>query len=128
MITRNDYNLGLFNGDIGLVLPDPENGGELRAFFPSGSGMRKVLPLRLPEHERAFAMTVHKSQGSEFDRVLLLMPDRDVPLLTRELVYTAITRAKKSVEILASDDLFCSAVERQIVRRSGLREKLWGID
>ncbi|GFO70073.1 RecBCD enzyme subunit RecD [Geomonas limicola] len=126
MITRNDYNLGLFNGDIGLLLPDPENGGELRAYFPSGSGMRKVLPLRLPEHECAFAMTVHKSQGSEFDRVLLLMPDRDAPLLTRELVYTAITRAKKSVEILASDDLFCTAVERQIVRRSGLREKLWG--
>jgi len=125
MITRNDYNLGLFNGDIGLVLPDPDSGGELRAFFPSGTEMHKVLPLRLPEHECAFAMTVHKSQGSEFDRVLLIMPDRDAPLLTRELIYTALTRAKKSVELLGSDSLFVSAVERQIVRRSGLRDKLW---
>ena len=126
LITRNDYNLGLFNGDIGLILPDPESGHELRAFFPSGSsGMRRVLPLRLPEHESAFAMTVHKSQGSEFDRVLLILPDRDAPLLTRELVYTAVTRAKRSVELLGSEQLFMTAVQRQIVRRSGLRERLW---
>lgn len=126
MITRNDYNLALFNGDVGLILPDPESGGELRAFFPCGAAaMRKVLPLRLPDHESAFAMTVHKSQGSEFDRVLLILPDRDAPLLTRELLYTAITRAKKSVQLLASDQLFLTAVQRRIVRRSGLRERLW---
>ncbi|MBU5635179.1 exodeoxyribonuclease V subunit alpha [Geomonas sp. Red69] len=127
MITRNDYNLGLFNGDVGLILPDAENGGELRAFFPSGSGgMRKVLPLRLPEYECAFAMTVHKSQGSEFEKVLLVLPDRDNPVLTRELLYTAITRAKKSVEVLATNDLFLTTVERRVVRRSGLRGRLWG--
>jgi len=127
MITTNDYNLGLFNGDVGLILPDAESGGELRAFFPSGGGaMRKVLPIRLPKYESAFAMTVHKSQGSEFDRVLLVLPDRDVPLLTRELLYTGITRAKSSVEMLASDELFLVAVKRQIVRKSGLREQLWG--
>jgi exodeoxyribonuclease V alpha subunit len=125
MITRNDYNLGLFNGDIGLILPDPDSGGELRAFFPGGSGMRRVLPLRLPEHESAFAMTVHKSQGSEFDRVLLVLPDRDAPLLTRELIYTALTRAKKSVEMMATNDLFITAVSRRIERRSGLRDRLW---
>ena len=126
MITCNDYNLGLFNGDVGLILPDPDSGNELRAFFPSGAGaMRKVLPLRLPEHESAFAMTVHKSQGSEFDRVLLILPDRDAPLLTRELLYTAITRAKKSVELMAAEGLFHTAVNRRIIRRSGLREKLW---
>jgi exodeoxyribonuclease V alpha subunit len=126
MITCNDYNLGLFNGDVGLILPDPESGNDLRAFFPSGTGsMRKVLPLRLPDHESAFAMTVHKSQGSEFDRVLLILPDRDAPLLTRELLYTAITRAKKSVELLGTDELFLTAVRRRIVRRSGLRERLW---
>jgi len=126
MITCNDYNVGLFNGDVGLILPDPESGNDLRAFFPSGTGvMRKVLPLRLPEHESAFAMTVHKSQGSEFDRVLLILPDRDAPLLTRELLYTAITRAKKSVEIMGTDELFLTAVKRRIVRRSGLRERLW---
>jgi len=126
MITRNDYNLGLFNGDVGLILPDPESEGELRAFFPSGAGaMRKVLPLRLPDYESAFAMTVHKSQGSEFDRVLLILPDRDAPLLTRELLYTAITRAKQSVEILAGEELFLAAVARRILRKSGLRERLW---
>jgi exodeoxyribonuclease V alpha subunit len=127
MITCNDYNLGLFNGDVGLILPDPESGGELRAFFPSGAGgMRKVLPLRLPDHESAFALTVHKSQGSEFERVLLILPDRDLPLLRRELLYTAITRAKTSVEILGTDELFLNAVKRRTVRRSGLRERLWG--
>ena len=126
MITRNDYNLGLFNGDVGLILADPENGGELRAFFPTGHGpMRRVLPLRLPEHESAFAMTVHKSQGSEFDRVLLILPDRDAPLLSRELIYTAITRAKQSVELMATEELFLNAVERRIARKSGLRERLW---
>jgi len=126
MITRNDYNVGLFNGDVGLILPDPESGNELRAFFPSGAGgMRKVLPLRLPEHEKAFAMTIHKSQGSEFDRVLTILPDRDAPILTRELIYTAITRAKKSVELLGADELFLTAVTRRITRRSGLRERLW---
>ena len=129
MISKNDYNLGLFNGDVGLILPDAEQGGELRAFFPSGSGgMRKVLPLRLPEYECAFAMTVHKSQGSEFDRVLLVLPDRDTPVLTRELVYTAITRAKESVELLATESLFIAAVERRVIRRSGLRERLWGLN
>lgn len=127
MITKNDYNLGLFNGDVGLILPDAESGGELRAFFPSGSGgMRKVLPLRLPEYECAFAMTVHKSQGSEFEKILLVLPDRDTPVLTRELVYTGITRAKTSVEILATSELFAVAVERQVQRKSGLRDRLWG--
>ena len=126
MITRNDYNLGLFNGDVGLILPDEESQGELRAFFPSGAGgMRKVLPLRLPDYEAAFAMTVHKSQGSEFDRVLLILPDRDAPILTRELLYTGITRAKRSVELLAAEALFLTAVQRRIVRKSGLRERLW---
>jgi len=127
MITKNDYNLALFNGDVGLILPDAESEGELRAFFPSGAGgMRKVLPLRLPEYECAFAMTVHKSQGSEFDRVLLVLPDRDTPVLTRELLYTAITRAKNSVEMLATEQLFLATVERRVIRRSGLRERLWG--
>ncbi|HJV66506.1 MAG TPA: ATP-binding domain-containing protein, partial [Geomonas sp.] len=126
MITCNDYNLGLFNGDVGLILPDPESGNELRAFFPTGAGaMRKVLPLRLPEHESAFAMTVHKSQGSEFDGVLLILPERDAPVLTRELIYTAITRAKKRVEVLGAAELFLAAVHRRIMRRSGLRERLW---
>jgi exodeoxyribonuclease V alpha subunit len=71
-------------------------------------------------------MTVHKSQGSEFDQVLFLMPDRDVPVLTRELVYTAITRAKEKVEVWGKEEIFQAAVSRRISRTSGLRDALWG--
>jgi exodeoxyribonuclease V alpha subunit len=99
LITRNDYNLKLFNGDIGIILPESES-GEPRAFFPGPDNtLRQFLPLRLPEHETSYALTVHKSQGSEFDRVLLVLPDRDSPVLTRELLYTGITRARRSVEL-----------------------------
>jgi len=71
-------------------------------------------------------MTVHKSQGSEFDKVLLILPDRESPVLTRELIYTGITRAKKSVEIWGNENVFCAAVSRYIERTSGLRDALWG--
>lgn len=126
LITRNDYTLRLYNGDVGIVLPDPASGGELRAFFPSQEGsVRRLHPLGLPEHETVYAMTVHKSQGSEFDRVLLILPDRDSPVLTRELVYTAITRAREHVEIWGHEDVFQRAVSRRIERMSGLRDALW---
>jgi exodeoxyribonuclease V alpha subunit len=126
MITKNDYNLRLFNGDVGITLADPEGDRELRVFFPSQEGaIRKFPPLRLPEHETVYAMTVHKSQGSEFDQVLFLIPDKPVPVLTRELVYTAITRAKKKVEVWGRDEIFYSAVSRRIARTSGLRDALW---
>jgi exodeoxyribonuclease V alpha subunit len=126
MITRNDYNLGLFNGDIGIILPDPTAGHDLRAFFLSPGGtFRKLLPLRLPEHETVYAMTVHKSQGSEFDKVLLLLPDRPTRLITRELIYTGITRAKEEVEIWGREDVFLEGVRQRIERSSGLRDALW---
>ncbi len=126
MITRNDYNLRLFNGDVGIVLPDPQDRGEARVFFPAATGgFRKLPPLRLPEHETVFAMTVHKSQGSEFDRVLFLLPDRDAPVLTRELVYTGLTRARQGVEIRGREEVFLNAVSRKIERASGLRDSLW---
>jgi len=127
MITRNDYNLRLFNGDVGMTLPDPKLGNELRVFFPAPDGsMRTFPPLRLPDHETIYAMTVHKSQGSEFDQVFFLMPDRSVPVLTRELVYTAITRAKEKVEVWGKEDVFKGAISRRIERISGLRKALWG--
>ena len=127
MVTRNDYALQLFNGDIGIILPDPAARNELRAFFPAADGtLRSILPLRLPEHETAYAMTVHKSQGSEFGRVLLLLPDRQSDVLTRELIYTAITRAKEGVELRMQDELLKWAIGRRIERKSGLREALWG--
>jgi exodeoxyribonuclease V alpha subunit len=125
LVTANDYSMRLFNGDTGIVFPDPLYQGALRAFFPDSDGaVRSIAPERLPEHETAFAMTVHKSQGSEFDRVLLLLPSVDSELMTRELIYTAITRAKESVEIWGDESLFCAAVKRKSERNSGLRDAL----
>lgn len=83
------------------------------------------MPLRLPEHETAYAMTVHKSQGSEFERVLLILPRDDRAVLTRELVYTGLTRACTGVELWSDPEIFTTAVRRKIGRRSGLREALW---
>ncbi|MDO3376662.1 exodeoxyribonuclease V subunit alpha [Geoalkalibacter halelectricus] len=125
LVTGNDYRQGLFNGDVGLIWSDPESGGALRAFFSQGGGLRKILPSRLPGHETVFAMTVHKSQGSEFDRVLLLLPDADTALLSRELLYTAVTRARAAVDIWADEALLSGAVGRRIQRSSGLRDALW---
>jgi exodeoxyribonuclease V alpha subunit len=127
MITQNDYNLSLFNGDSGIILPDPDADGELRAFFLSGEGkLRRFLPSRLPVHETAFAITVHKSQGSEFKKVLLILPEKDAPILTRELLYTGLTRARKGVELWASESVLRAAIARQVVRTSGLRDALLG--
>lgn len=126
LITRNDYTARLYNGDIGIFLPDPEGHNEPRVFFPTPEGtFRKILPSRLGSYETVFAMTVHKSQGSEFDRVLCLLPDRDTPLLTRELIYTALTRARRDVAIWGREDVFIKAVSRRIERSSGLRDALW---
>lgn len=126
LISRNDYHLKLFNGDVGIALPDPESSGKSRVFFRGAkNAFRKFNPLRLPEHETVFAMTVHKSQGSEFDRVLLLLPARDAAVLSRELLYTGITRAVSHVQIWGTEEIFHSAVSRNIRRNSGLRDALW---
>jgi exodeoxyribonuclease V alpha subunit len=126
LVTKNDYNLRLFNGDIGITLTDPEADNQLRVFFPSSDGgIRKFPPLRLPDHETVYAMTVHKSQGSEFNQVLFILPDVSARVLTRELIYTAITRAKEKVEIWGREAVFQTAVARRITRASGLREALW---
>jgi len=126
MIKKNDYNMHLFNGDVGIILPDPASGNELRAFFQFSDGtLRRFLPIRLPEHETVYAMTVHQSQGSEFENVFLILPDMDAPVLTRELVYTGLTRAKENVEIWGSESVFRLAVSRCIERSSGLRDALW---
>ncbi len=115
MISRNDYNLGLMNGDIGITLPDAS--GKLRVVFPgheasAQSNLRWISPMRLPELETAFAMTVHKSQGSEFQHVALILPEVRSPVLTRELVYTGITRAKTCFSLLESRiGVFKQAVE-----------------
>ena len=126
MVTRNDYGLRLFNGDVGIALADPEADGALRVFFPSPDGsMRKFEPYRLPEHETVFAMTVHKSQGTEFDHVLLVLPEGDARVLTRELLYTGLTRARKRVDLWAGEAALAAALSRRIERASGLRDALW---
>ncbi|WP_462384440.1 exodeoxyribonuclease V subunit alpha [Pseudomonas sp. Marseille-QA0892] len=121
MITQNDYALGLFNGDVGLCL-HTEYG--LRVFFEGEDGHRHFAPARLPSHDCAFAMTVHKSQGSEFDEVLLALPDQPSPLLTRALFYTGITRAKRRVEIWSVPERLVDAVITRAERASGLAERL----
>ena len=128
LITRNSYPLGLFNGDIGITLPpDGAERTKLVVYFRSHDGsIRRFLPHQLPEHQTVYAMTVHKSQGSEFDSVLLILPGKDVPLLTRELVYTALTRARKNITIWGRSEILRKALNRSIRRTSGLRDALWG--
>ncbi|MBK8001652.1 MAG: exodeoxyribonuclease V subunit alpha [Verrucomicrobia bacterium] len=125
LIKRNDPNLKLFNGDLGILLPD-ESTGALRAWFTESDGsVRSVIPARLPEHETAYAMTIHKSQGSEFERVLMILPDRDAPVLTRELIYTGITRAIQEVEVWFTEAVLMKSVLQTVKRNSGLRDALW---
>lgn len=126
MIVRNDYNLRLFNGDIGITLPDPDQPERMRVFFLGSDGaLRGFAPARLPEHETVYAMTVHKSQGSEFDRVQVVMPNAPSPVLSRELVYTALTRAKQHAAFHGVAMVFAGAIERRKRRSSGLRDRLW---
>jgi exodeoxyribonuclease V alpha subunit len=122
LVSTNDYTLGLFNGDVGVCLPDDE--GRMRAWFAGADGARSVAPAKLPDHETAWAMTVHKSQGSEFERVVVVLPERDSQILTRELVYTAVTRAREHVTIFAPADILRTAVKRRAERVSGLRALL----
>ncbi|MFN3786290.1 MAG: exodeoxyribonuclease V subunit alpha, partial [Thiothrix sp.] len=127
MVIQNDYRQNLFNGDIGIVLPDAS--AELRVYFPDGVAgqYRTVAPVRLPAHETAWAMTIHKSQGSEFEQVLLILPDDDnSPLLGRELLYTAITRAKQGIHILASRATLERALRQVTPPASQLQERLLG--
>ncbi len=128
MVTRNDASLKLYNGDIGLVLRAPSGAageGGLRAWFADGDTLRSVAVNRLPDVETAFAMTVHKSQGSEFEHVLLVLPDDDLPVLTRELLYTGITRARRWLTLALSDEaVLTRAAGRRTWRMSGLPERL----
>lgn len=123
MISQNDSALNLFNGDIGITLPD-EN-GRLKVWFEQNGELRGYLPSRLPEHDTVYAMTIHKSQGSEFTQVVLLLPSDDVPVLSRELLYTAITRAKKGLAIYAPDKMIRIAITRKTERSGGLVKRLW---
>ena len=125
MITQNDYSMNLFNGDVGIVLKDKKDNHKLKAYFrQEKEGMRKMTIARLPRHETVWAMTVHKSQGSEFDSIALILSDSDNPVLTRELVYTGITRARYSAQIWATADILMKSVNNQIIRHSGLTDAM----
>ena len=123
MVTENDYTLSLFNGDTGVTIR--EKGEPVVAFPEEGGGMRTIHPARLPSVETVFAMTVHKSQGSEFDHVALVLPEIDTPLLSRELIYTGLTRAKEEALLLGSTDSVEKGLKRRTRRASGLQELLW---
>ena len=127
LITRNDYSLELFNGDIGITMTEPDSKDkDLYVYFSGDSGkLRRFLPHRLPEHETAYAMTVHKSQGSEFETVLLILPNQDYLVLTRELLYTGITRAKNHISIWGEKEIIKTTILRKINRNSGLKDALW---
>ena len=123
MVRANDYLQNLFNGDIGLALPD--DAGVLRIWFPTADGtFRAIAPARLPPHETAFATTVHKAQGSEFDDVLLLLPSQPSRVVTRELLYTAITRARQRATIAAGAATLEAAIAAPTRRDSGLVDRL----
>jgi exodeoxyribonuclease V alpha subunit len=122
MILQNDYNLGLFNGDIGICLPDISSGeNRLKVYFELPDGTVKgILPSRIPQHELAYAMTIHKSQGSEFHTTLMILPMDFSPVLTRELIYTGITRAKKQLNLYADNRILRRAIGVKTERISGL--------
>ncbi|ANQ22429.1 exodeoxyribonuclease V subunit alpha [Vibrio natriegens] len=126
MVTRNDHGLGLYNGDIGICMRDDnEEEQRLKVFFelPDGS-VKSVLPSRVPEHETAYAMTIHKSQGSEFDYTLMILPPDFSPILTRELIYTGITRAKKRLALYAELNVLKRGIKVKTTRASGLVQRL----
>lgn len=127
MVTRNDHRLGLYNGDVGVVVRDDDDPDRRRVAFPATGGeVRRLAPTRLPDVESVFAMSIHKSQGSQFDRVVVVLPRREVPLLTRELVYTGVTRAREHVTVVATPSVLIDALQRRVQRASGLTARLWG--
>ncbi len=126
LIVRNDYVVRLFNGDVGIVVPD--DGGALQVAFPDADGVRYVAPARLPEHQTVFAMTIHKSQGSEFDHAMVVLPERASAVLTRELIYTGVTRARHRVTLLCDGarSVLLAGLAATVRRASGLRAEVWG--
>lgn len=129
MITKNSYSHQLYNGDVGICLTDPADQYQKRIYFPpvdpiSDPTPRGFLPSRLPSFDKVYAMTIHKSQGSEFDEVLIMYPPLDSPVLTRELLYTGITRAKKTCAIVADKAILKTSIQHKTKRDSGLGERL----
>ena len=123
LVTENDYTLGLYNGDTGVVVAGP--GQRPVAVFERRGQILEFSPARLSAVETVHVMTVHKSQGSQFDTVAALLPDPDSPILTRELLYTAVTRARRRLLLAGTEEAVRAAVTRPVARSSGLRRWLW---
>ena len=122
IITQNDYGLGVFNGDTGVCIR--ENDREMWVYVESGAGLRRIKPQRLTRFEPGWFLTVHKSQGSEFDSVNLLLPKTWNPLITRELLYTAVTRARKRFSLFGSEELFLQGIQNETERYTGLKHNI----
>jgi exodeoxyribonuclease V alpha subunit len=123
IVTANDYSLRLYNGDCGVVLAGTKG---TEAVFRRGSSVMSVSPFRLPSADTVFAMTIHKSQGSEFEETAVLLPGPTSRILTRELLLTAVTRARRCLILAGSEEAVRAAVRRPIARASGLTRRLWG--
>lgn len=123
IISENDHTQKLYNGDTGICLPDEQ--GELKVYFEHEQTLRAISPARLPSHNTAYALTVHKSQGSEFEEVFLMLPQKSSKVLSRELIYTAITRARTNISIVGRKAILSEAIQTPLVRSSGLRLRLW---
>ncbi|MFZ2056214.1 MAG: exodeoxyribonuclease V subunit alpha [Acidimicrobiales bacterium] len=123
IVTRNDYFNHVFNGDVGLVVPGPT--GPVAAFGDAGGGLKKLAMSQLGDVDTWWATTIHKSQGSEFERVIVTLPRPPSPILTRELLYTAVTRARQQVTLVAAESSLRAAIARPVARASGLGPRLW---
>jgi exodeoxyribonuclease V alpha subunit len=124
LVTENDYGLRLYNGDTGVVIAAGD--GQVSAAFERGGEIVEFSPTRLAAVDTVYAMTVHKSQGSQFDTAAVLLPEPSSPILTRELLYTAITRARRELILVGGEEAIRAAVARPVARASGLRARLWG--
>jgi exodeoxyribonuclease V alpha subunit len=129
LVTENDYELRLFNGDSGVIVRGAAGGGSdhVTAAFERRGEVVEFSPARLGAVQTVYAMTIHKSQGSQFDTIAVLLPAPSSPILTRELLYTAVTRARRRVVLAGTEETVRSAVGRPVARASGLRDRLWGI-
>jgi exodeoxyribonuclease V alpha subunit len=122
LVTENDYELGLYNGDTGVIVQSPD--GPPTAAFERGGELLQFSPLRLGSVDTVYAMTIHKSQGSQFDTAAVLLPAAGSRLLTRELLYTAVTRARRELILVGAEEAVRNAVARPVARASGLADRL----
>lgn len=123
IILCNDSTLGLYNGDIGILLPNTQE--SLSAYFEMPENKIKIIHInQLPSYETCFAMTIHKAQGSSFQKITIILPNQKLPILNRELIYTAITRAKQKLSLYATEDVLSYSIQNRTIRYSGLYNKM----